>query len=117
MHCLNVAPIFLSVDYGGMSISTGRERLIPEVTSLVDIATVVFYSCFVDIHRLSYTLSTLLAYFLLRKVAERQFRPLGGVLDRKCTLRIRIYKWLELTVNGQFGWPAVPKVHWRKSRD
>jgi hypothetical protein len=83
MHRLNVAPIFLIVDYGGMSISTARGRLIPEVTSPVDRATMVFYSCFVDIHRLSCTLSTLLALFLLRKMAERRFRPLGGVLDRK----------------------------------
>jgi hypothetical protein len=44
MHRLNVAPIFLFVDYGGMSISTARGRLISEVTSPVDTATMVFYS-------------------------------------------------------------------------
>jgi hypothetical protein len=50
---------FLIVDYGGISISTGRGRLTPEVTSPVDGATTVFYSCFVDIYRLSSTVSTL----------------------------------------------------------
>jgi hypothetical protein len=42
----------------------------------------VFYSCFVDSFRLSCTISTLLALLLLPKMAERRFRPLGGVLDR-----------------------------------
>jgi hypothetical protein len=35
MHRLKVAPNFLIVDYGGMSISTARGRLIQEVTSPV----------------------------------------------------------------------------------
>jgi hypothetical protein len=82
MHRLKVTPIFLIVDYGGMSISTARGRLIPEVTSPVNRATTVFCSCFVDIYRLSCTVSTLLALLLLPKMAERRFRPLGGVLDR-----------------------------------
>jgi hypothetical protein len=79
MHSLKVTPIFLIVDYGGMSISTARGRLTPEVTSPVDRAITVFYSCFVDIYRLSCTVSTLLALLLLPKMAERRFRPLGGV--------------------------------------
>jgi hypothetical protein len=80
MHSLKVAPIFLIVDYGGISISTARGRLTPEVTSPIDRATTVFYSCFVDIYRLSCTVSTLFALLLLPKMAERRFRPLGGVL-------------------------------------
>ncbi len=83
MHRLKVTPSFLVVDYGGISISAARGRLTPEVTSPVGGATTVFYSCFVDIYRLSYTVSTLLALSLLAKMAERLFRPLGGVLDRK----------------------------------
>jgi hypothetical protein len=83
MHRLKVTPIFLIVDYGGMSISTAMGRSTPEVTSPVDRATTVFYSCFVDIYRLSFTVSTLLALLLLPKMAERRFRPLGDVLDRK----------------------------------
>jgi hypothetical protein len=83
MHSLKVTPIFLIVDFGGMSISTARGRPRPEVTSPVDRATTVFYSCFVDIYRLSCTVSTLFALLLLPKMAERRFRPLGGVLDRK----------------------------------
>jgi hypothetical protein len=83
MHSLKVTPIFLIVDYGGMSISTARGRLTPEVTSPVDMATPVFYSCFVDIYRASCNVSTLLALLLLQKMAERRFRPLGGVLYRK----------------------------------
>jgi hypothetical protein len=43
MYRLKVTPIFLIVDCGEMSISTARERLIPEVTSPVDRATTVFY--------------------------------------------------------------------------
>jgi hypothetical protein len=70
-----------------MSISTARRRLTPEVTSPVDRATTVFYSCFIDIYRLSCTVSTLLARSLLPKMAERRFRPLGGVLDRKWSHR------------------------------
>jgi hypothetical protein len=50
----------------------------PDVTSPVDKATTVFSSCFVDIYRLSCTVSTLLARLLLRKMAERRFRPLGA---------------------------------------
>jgi hypothetical protein len=87
MHSLKVTPIFLIVDYGGMSISTARGRLTPEVTSPVDRATTVFYSCFVDIYRLSCTVSTLLGLLLLPKTAERRFRLLGGVLDRKWSHR------------------------------
>jgi hypothetical protein len=83
MHRLKVMPSFLIVDYGGMSISTGRGHLRPEMRSPVDRATKVFYSCFVDIYRLSCTVSTLLALFLLPKMVERRFRPQGGVLDRK----------------------------------
>jgi hypothetical protein len=41
-HSLKVTPIFLIVDYGGISISTARGRLTPEVTSPVDRATTVF---------------------------------------------------------------------------
>jgi hypothetical protein len=54
-----------------------------EVTSPVDRTTTVVYSCFVDTFRLSCNVSTLLALLLLPKIAERRFRPLGGVLDRK----------------------------------
>jgi hypothetical protein len=77
MHRLKVLPTFLIVDYGGMSISTARRRLRPVMTSPVDRATTVFYSCFVDIYRLSCTVSTLLALLLLPQMVERQFRPLG----------------------------------------
>jgi hypothetical protein len=48
MHSLKVTPIFLIVDYGGMSISAARGLLTPEVTSPIDRATTVFYSCFID---------------------------------------------------------------------
>jgi hypothetical protein len=68
-----------------MSISTARGRLRPEVTSPVDRATTVFSSCFVDIYCLSCTVSTLFAFLLLPKMAERRFRPLGDVLDRSET--------------------------------
>jgi hypothetical protein len=74
---------FFIVDYGVMSISTARGRLTLEVTSPVNRATTVFYSCFVDIYRLSSTVSTLIALLLLPKKAERRVRPLGCVLDRK----------------------------------
>jgi hypothetical protein len=87
MHSLKVTPIFVIVDYGGISISTARGRLKPKVTSPVDRATTVFYSCFVDIYRLFCTVSTLLALLLLPKMAERRFRPLGSVLDRKWSHR------------------------------
>jgi hypothetical protein len=83
MHGLKVTPIFIIVDYGGISISTARGRPRPEVTSPVDRATTVFYACFIDIYRLSCTVSTLLALLLLPKMAKRRFRPLGGVLERK----------------------------------
>jgi hypothetical protein len=83
MHSLKVTPNFLIVDYGGMSISTARGRLTPEVTSPVDSATTVFCSCFIDIYRLYCTVSTLLALLLLLRMAERRFRPQGGVLDWK----------------------------------
>jgi hypothetical protein len=83
MHSLKVTSIFLIVDYGGMSISTARGRLTPEVTSPVDRVTTVFSSCFVDIYRLYCTVSALFALSLLPKMAERRFRPLGGVRDRK----------------------------------
>jgi hypothetical protein len=82
MHCLKVIPHFMVVDYGGMWISTARGRLRPQVRSPVDRATTVFYSCFVDNYRLSCTVSTSLALFLMPKMAERRFRPLRGVLDR-----------------------------------
>jgi hypothetical protein len=83
MHRLKVIPHFMIVDYGGMWISTARGRLTPEERSPVDRATTVFYSCFVDIYRLSCPVSTLLALLLLPKMVERRFRPLGGMLDRK----------------------------------
>jgi hypothetical protein len=83
MHSLKVTPISLIVDYGGISISAARGLLTPEVTSPVDRATTVFYSCFIDTYRISCTVSTLLALLLLPKMSERRFRPLGGVLDRK----------------------------------
>jgi hypothetical protein len=86
-HSLKVISVFLIVDYGGISISTVRGRLTPEVTSPVDRATTVFYSCFVDIYRVSCTVSTLLALLLLPQTAERRFRPLGGVWDRKWSHR------------------------------
>jgi hypothetical protein len=83
MHRLKVLPTFLVVDYDGISISSARERLRPEMRSPVDRLTTIFYSCFVDIYRLSCTVSTLLALFLLPKMVEKRFRPLGSVLDRK----------------------------------
>jgi hypothetical protein len=52
--------VFLIVDYGGMSISSAKRRLRPEVTSPVDGATMVSYSCFSsDTSRPSSTVSTL----------------------------------------------------------
>jgi hypothetical protein len=80
---LKLYPGFFIVDYGGMSISTARGRLRPEMWSPVDKATTVLYSCFVDNYRLSCTVSTLLALLLLPKMVERRFRPIGGVLDGK----------------------------------
>jgi hypothetical protein len=57
MHRLKVALNFLIVDYDGMSSSTARGRLIPEVTSPVDRATMAVYSCFVYNYRPSPTAS------------------------------------------------------------
>jgi hypothetical protein len=82
MHHFKVIihPFFI-VNYGEMSISTARGRLRPEVTPPVDRATTVFYSCFVNNYRLSSTVSTLSALFLLPKMAiDVRLRPLGGVL-------------------------------------
>jgi hypothetical protein len=70
-----------------ISISNAKGHSTPKVTSPIDRATTVFYSCFIDIYRLSCTVSTLLALLLLPKMAERQFRPIGGVLDRKWSHR------------------------------
>jgi hypothetical protein len=78
MHRLKVIPNFLIVDYGGMWISPAKGHLTPEMRLPVG-----FCTCFVDNYRLSCTVSTLLALFLSPKMAERRFRPLGGVLDRK----------------------------------
>jgi hypothetical protein len=80
MHSLKVTPIFLIVDYGGISISTARGRLTPEVTSPVDRATTVFYSCFIDIYRLSCTVSTLLA--LLIVIAENGRKTISAARGR-----------------------------------
>jgi hypothetical protein len=82
MHRLKGISILSFVDCGGMSIPTTR-LLITEVTSPVDRATTVFYSYSVDNYRLSATVSTSYAPFLLLKMLESRFRPLGGVLDRK----------------------------------
>jgi hypothetical protein len=71
VHRLKVTLIFLFVDYGGMSISTANGRLTPEVTSPADRAITVLYSCFVDIYRLSCTVSMLFALLILPKMAER----------------------------------------------
>jgi hypothetical protein len=51
----------------------------PKVTSPVDKAITVFYSCFVDNYRLYSSVSILLALFLLPKVTGRRLRPLGCV--------------------------------------
>jgi hypothetical protein len=61
-----------------MLISTVRRRLIPAVTSLVDRVTTVLFSCFVDNYCLSCTVSTLLAIFLLPKMAERRISAARG---------------------------------------
>jgi hypothetical protein len=83
MQLLKVIPNSFIVDYGGMLISTTRGRLRPEMRSPVDRATAVFYSSFVDNYRLSCNVSTFLVLISLPKRAERRFRPIGGVLDRK----------------------------------
>jgi hypothetical protein len=80
---LKVIPNLLTVDYGEMSISTARRRLKLEMRSPVDRANTVFYSCFVDNYRLPCNVSTLLALFLLPKMAEKLFRPLESVLGQK----------------------------------
>jgi hypothetical protein len=66
-----------------MSISAAWGRLIPAVTLPVDRATTVFFSCFVDIYRLSCTVSTLIELSLLSKMADGRSRPLGSALDCK----------------------------------
>jgi hypothetical protein len=78
MHSLKVTPVVLIVDYGGISISTARGRLTPEVTSAVDRATTVFYSCFVDIYRLSCSVSTLLALFVIAENGRKTISAAGG---------------------------------------
>jgi hypothetical protein len=75
--------VLWEVNNGGLSTWAAKGRLTPEVTSPVDRTTTVFYSCFVDIYRLSCTVSTFLVFFLLPKMVERRFRQLGGALDRK----------------------------------
>jgi hypothetical protein len=67
--------------------------------SPVDRVTTVFYSCFVDIYRLSCTVSTLLALLLLPQMVERWVRPLGGVLDRRW--RYRSIPWPRFSI-GRF---------------
>jgi hypothetical protein len=61
-----------------MSISTARGRLTPEVTPLVDRATTVFYSCFTDIYRLSCTVSTLLATFVIAENGRKTISAARG---------------------------------------
>jgi hypothetical protein len=64
MHSLKVTPIFFIVDYGGISISTARGRLTPEVTSPVDRATTVFYSCFIYIYVFLYRFDVISAFVI-----------------------------------------------------
>jgi hypothetical protein len=73
IHRLKNTTIFEIADSGGMSISAARGRLIPEVTSQINRTTTVFYSCFVDIYRLSCTVSTLLAFSLLPEMEKNDF--------------------------------------------
>jgi hypothetical protein len=61
-----------------MSISTATGRLTPEVTSPVDRATTVFYSCFVDIYRLSCTVSTLLRAFVIAENGRKTISAARG---------------------------------------
>jgi hypothetical protein len=70
---LKVTPNFLIVDYGGMLISPVRGRFdtSSDVTSSQGDHGFLFVSC---------TVSTLLALFLLPKMAERRFRPLGPLV-------------------------------------
>jgi hypothetical protein len=86
MHRLKVLPTFLIVDYGGMSISTARGHLRPEMRSPVDRATTVFYSCFVDIYRLSCTVSTLLALFLSAENGRKTISAARGRSRPEVTL-------------------------------
>jgi hypothetical protein len=58
-HHLKVTLSFLIVTPSGMSILNTKKHLITEVRSLVDRATTVFYSRFVDNFHLSSTVSTL----------------------------------------------------------
>lgn len=59
MYHLRVTGIFSINDYGGTPISVVTGSLRPEVTSSVDIAITVFYSCYINIYRLSSTVSVL----------------------------------------------------------
>jgi hypothetical protein len=59
MRRLEVTPSFLIFDCDRMSISTAGGRLKLEMRSLIDRATTVFYSWFVDSHYLSSTVSAL----------------------------------------------------------
>jgi hypothetical protein len=64
MHSLKVTPIFLIVDYGGISISTARGRLTPEVTSQVDRATMVFYSCLLHLPSILYRFDVISSFVI-----------------------------------------------------
>jgi hypothetical protein len=64
MHSLKVTPIFLIVDYGEMSISTARGRLTPGVTSPVDRATTVFYSCYRHLPSILYRFDVISAFVI-----------------------------------------------------
>jgi hypothetical protein len=61
-----------------MSLSTARGRSRPEVTSHVDRTTTVFSSCFVESYRLSCTVSTLIAHFVLPKFGGRTISAARG---------------------------------------
>jgi hypothetical protein len=65
-----------------MSISTSVGHLISEAMSPVDTATIVFYSCFVDIHRLSVHPFDVISVLLIAEnggktlsAARRRVRP------------------------------------------
>jgi hypothetical protein len=99
IHRSKVMFAFWFSDYGGMSIWAARGHLKPVLTSSVCGVTMVYYSRFGNIFRLSCTVSTVKAVSLWLEMENFWLRPLGGLLDRKWHHYSNLWLWFVI------GWP------------
>jgi hypothetical protein len=101
MHRSKRVTVFSLSDSGETSISTARGRLRPEVTSLIDGTTMVFYTCFIETYHPFFNLSQVHSSVSNLRLNIYQVELKASKLDDECEDRQRGSLWITAKIESR----------------